>query len=92
MPSIVTAEHGFHGQVGFALAMDEERETKWFGPLGPGHHEGAVRRSRGAGHGGEQRDRGGVHGDDPRDRGVPDSAGRFLARCAGDLRRAWARS
>jgi putrescine aminotransferase len=30
---IVTAEHGFHGQVGFALAMDEERETKWFGPL-----------------------------------------------------------
>ncbi len=32
----VTAEHGFHGQVGFALAMDEERETKWFAPLVPG--------------------------------------------------------
>ena len=33
---LVTAEHGFHGQVGFALAMDEARETKWFGPLVPG--------------------------------------------------------
>ena len=33
---LVTAEHGFHGQVGFALAMDEERETKWFEPLVPG--------------------------------------------------------
>jgi acetylornithine/succinyldiaminopimelate/putrescine aminotransferase len=33
---IVTAEHGFHGQVGFALAMDEERESRWFAPLVPG--------------------------------------------------------
>ena len=33
---IVTAAHGFHGQVGFALAMDEERENKWFAPLVPG--------------------------------------------------------
>ncbi len=33
---IVTAEHGFHGQVGFALAMDEEHATKWFAPLVPG--------------------------------------------------------
>jgi acetylornithine/succinyldiaminopimelate/putrescine aminotransferase len=33
---IVTAEGGFHGHVGFGLAMDEERETKWFTPLVPG--------------------------------------------------------
>lgn len=33
---IVSAEHGYHGHVGFALAMDEERDTKWFGPLVPG--------------------------------------------------------
>ena len=33
---IVAAEHGFNGQVGFALAMDEERNTKWFQPLVPG--------------------------------------------------------
>jgi putrescine aminotransferase len=33
---IVAAEHGYHGHVGFALAMDEERDTKWFGPLVPG--------------------------------------------------------
>jgi acetylornithine/succinyldiaminopimelate/putrescine aminotransferase len=35
-PGIVSAEHGYHGHVGFALAMDEERDTKWFGPLVPG--------------------------------------------------------
>jgi acetylornithine/succinyldiaminopimelate/putrescine aminotransferase len=33
---IVSAEHGFHGQVGFGLAMDEERDTHWFAPLVPG--------------------------------------------------------
>jgi putrescine aminotransferase len=33
---IVAAEHGYHGHVGFALAMDEERDTKWFRPLVPG--------------------------------------------------------
>lgn len=33
---IVSAEHGYHGHVGFALAMDEERDTKWFRPLVPG--------------------------------------------------------
>jgi putrescine aminotransferase len=33
---IVSAEHGYHGHVGFALAMDEERDTHWFGPLVPG--------------------------------------------------------
>ncbi|HEX2849030.1 MAG TPA: aminotransferase class III-fold pyridoxal phosphate-dependent enzyme [Acidimicrobiales bacterium] len=33
---IVSARHGFHGQVGFALAMDEEDESKRFEPLVPG--------------------------------------------------------
>jgi acetylornithine/succinyldiaminopimelate/putrescine aminotransferase len=33
---IVSAEHGYHGHVGFALAMDEERDTQWFRPLVPG--------------------------------------------------------
>jgi putrescine aminotransferase len=33
---IVAADHGYHGHVGFALAMDEERDTKWFRPLVPG--------------------------------------------------------
>jgi acetylornithine/succinyldiaminopimelate/putrescine aminotransferase len=33
---IVSATHGYHGHVGFALAMDEERDTQWFGPLVPG--------------------------------------------------------
>ena len=33
---IVAEEHGYHGHVGFALAMDEQRETKWFTPLVPG--------------------------------------------------------
>jgi acetylornithine/succinyldiaminopimelate/putrescine aminotransferase len=33
---IVSAEHGYHGHVGFALAMDEERDTHWFRPLVPG--------------------------------------------------------
>ncbi|HEX6311106.1 MAG TPA: aminotransferase class III-fold pyridoxal phosphate-dependent enzyme [Acidimicrobiia bacterium] len=35
-PGIVAAEHGYHGHVGFALAMDEERDSKWFAPLVPG--------------------------------------------------------
>ena len=35
-PGIVTAEHGYHGHVGFALAMDEERDSHWFAPLVPG--------------------------------------------------------
>jgi putrescine aminotransferase len=33
---IVSAERAFHGNVGFGLAMDEERDTKWFRPLVPG--------------------------------------------------------
>jgi acetylornithine/succinyldiaminopimelate/putrescine aminotransferase len=33
---IVSAEHGYHGHVGFALAMDEERDSQWFAPLVPG--------------------------------------------------------
>ncbi|HET6950420.1 MAG TPA: aminotransferase class III-fold pyridoxal phosphate-dependent enzyme [Acidimicrobiales bacterium] len=33
---IVSAEHGYHGHVGFALAMDEERDSHWFAPLVPG--------------------------------------------------------
>jgi acetylornithine/succinyldiaminopimelate/putrescine aminotransferase len=33
---IVSAEHGFHGHVGFGLAMDEERDSQWFAPLVPG--------------------------------------------------------
>lgn len=33
---LVCAEHGFHGQVGFGLAMDEERDTRWYGPLAGG--------------------------------------------------------
>lgn len=32
---IVAAEHGYHGHVGFALAMDEERDSHWFQPLVP---------------------------------------------------------
>jgi acetylornithine/succinyldiaminopimelate/putrescine aminotransferase len=32
----VSAEHGYHGHVGFALAMDEERDSQWFAPLVPG--------------------------------------------------------
>ena len=35
-PGIVAAQHGFHGQVGFGLAMDEERDTRWYGRLVPG--------------------------------------------------------
>jgi acetylornithine/succinyldiaminopimelate/putrescine aminotransferase len=33
---IVSAEHGYHGHVGFGLAMDEERDSQWFAPLVPG--------------------------------------------------------
>jgi putrescine aminotransferase len=33
---IVSAEHGYHGHVGFGLAMDEERDSLWFAPLVPG--------------------------------------------------------
>jgi acetylornithine/succinyldiaminopimelate/putrescine aminotransferase len=33
---IVSAEHGYHGHVGFALAMDEARDSEWFAPLVPG--------------------------------------------------------
>jgi acetylornithine/succinyldiaminopimelate/putrescine aminotransferase len=30
---IVSAEHGYHGHVGFGLAMDGERDAQWFAPL-----------------------------------------------------------
>jgi acetylornithine/succinyldiaminopimelate/putrescine aminotransferase len=33
---LVSEDGGYHGHVGFALAMDEERDTKWFEPLVPG--------------------------------------------------------
>ena len=33
---IVSAEHAYHGQVGFGLAMEEERNSHWFAPLVPG--------------------------------------------------------
>jgi acetylornithine/succinyldiaminopimelate/putrescine aminotransferase len=33
---IVAAEGGFHGQVGFGLAMDKELDTRWYGQLVPG--------------------------------------------------------
>jgi acetylornithine/succinyldiaminopimelate/putrescine aminotransferase len=33
---LVSAEHGYHGHVGFALAMDEDRDAQWFAPLVPG--------------------------------------------------------
>jgi len=32
----VVAEHGYHGHVGFSLAMDEARDSHWFAPLVPG--------------------------------------------------------
>jgi putrescine aminotransferase len=32
----VAAEHGYHGHIGFSLAMDEARDTHWFAPLVPG--------------------------------------------------------
>ena len=35
-PGIVAAEHGYHGHLGFGLAMDEERDNRCFGPLVPG--------------------------------------------------------
>jgi acetylornithine/succinyldiaminopimelate/putrescine aminotransferase len=33
---IVCAEHGYHGHVGFSLAMDEDEYSRWFRPLVPG--------------------------------------------------------
>jgi acetylornithine/succinyldiaminopimelate/putrescine aminotransferase len=33
---IVSAEHGYHGHVGFSLAMDEDEYSRWFRPLVPG--------------------------------------------------------
>jgi putrescine aminotransferase len=33
---IVSAEHGYHGHVGFSLAMDEDEYSRWFSPLVPG--------------------------------------------------------
>jgi acetylornithine/succinyldiaminopimelate/putrescine aminotransferase len=33
---IVCAEHGYHGHVGFSLAMDENEYSHWFRPLVPG--------------------------------------------------------
>jgi acetylornithine/succinyldiaminopimelate/putrescine aminotransferase len=33
---IVSAEHGYHGHVGFSLAMDEDDYSRWFRPLVPG--------------------------------------------------------
>jgi acetylornithine/succinyldiaminopimelate/putrescine aminotransferase len=35
-PGIVAEEGGYHGHVGFALAMDEAENTRWFQPLVPG--------------------------------------------------------
>jgi acetylornithine/succinyldiaminopimelate/putrescine aminotransferase len=35
-PGIVCAEHGYHGHVGFSLAMDEPAYSHWFEPLVPG--------------------------------------------------------
>ena len=35
-PGIVSAEHGYHGHVGFSLAMDEDEYSRWFRPLVPG--------------------------------------------------------
>jgi putrescine aminotransferase len=32
----VAAEGGYHGHVGFSLAMDEARDNRWFAPLAPG--------------------------------------------------------
>jgi putrescine aminotransferase len=32
---IVSAEHGYHGHVGFSLAMDEDEYSRWFRPLVP---------------------------------------------------------
>ncbi len=32
----VAAEHGYHGHIGFSLAMDEDQYNQWFGPLVPG--------------------------------------------------------
>ncbi len=32
----VAAEHGYHGHVGFSMAMDEDQYSQWFGPLVPG--------------------------------------------------------
>lgn len=32
----VGAEHGYHGHIGFSLAMDEARDNHWFTPLVPG--------------------------------------------------------
>ncbi len=32
----VTAELGYHGHLGFSLAMDETRDNHWFAPLVPG--------------------------------------------------------
>jgi putrescine aminotransferase len=32
----VAAEHGYHGHIGFSLAMGEARDTHWFAPLVPG--------------------------------------------------------
>jgi putrescine aminotransferase len=34
-PQIVSAEHGYHGHVGFSLAMDEDEYSRWFKPLVP---------------------------------------------------------
>ena len=33
---IVCGEHGYHGHVGFSLAMDEDEYSRWFKPLVPG--------------------------------------------------------
>jgi acetylornithine/succinyldiaminopimelate/putrescine aminotransferase len=35
-PKVVSAEHGYHGHVGFSLAMDEDEYSRWFRPLVPG--------------------------------------------------------
>ncbi|MFN8035496.1 MAG: aminotransferase class III-fold pyridoxal phosphate-dependent enzyme [Acidimicrobiia bacterium] len=35
-PGIVGAEHGYHGHVGFSLALDEDDASHWFRPLVPG--------------------------------------------------------
>ena len=35
-PGIVCLENGYHGHVGFGLAMDDEIYNQWYGPLIPG--------------------------------------------------------
>ena len=80
-PEIVCAEHGYHGHVGFSLAMDEDAYSHWFRPLVPGRRAKVpVRRRRGGRAGGRRRHGGGVPGDDPGHRAATSFPGRRLPR------------